>query len=160
MRECKFCGCCQDVPGSSTYSGAGIFEYLNDLTRDPPLDAETGFGNGTGRFSVVPRPPSGWLGLQTSELENGEAEPEDGFGDAEPYDLDNLKNAILKVYDNKYNAAVKAAKEAKKMYERLSTQYPSHAAHYRNCAQTQGKQPKMGKLRLCRLTLDRILPVC
>lgn len=146
VRECKFCGRCQDVPGSSTYSGTGLFSYLNDLTRDPPLSKETCFQVGTGRFAAVPRPPTGWMGLQKDHLDNGEDEPEDGFGEAPAHhDLSVLKEAILKVYDVKLRDAKKATADSIEYQKSLAraNPNPAMAAFYLSVA-AKMKTPNLG----------------
>ena len=58
--ECRLCGVCRISPGSSVWSGTGIFSYLNGPEwqtpgRDPPA-----FDQGAGPFRAVPAPPEGW----------------------------------------------------------------------------------------------------
>ena len=97
-QECLTCGLCRDVRGTSTYTGKGLFSYLNGLTRDPPSTQATAddtthvIVGGTGRFSSVPRPPPNWRGLDESTLDNGEKDGGSGFGAAStPPDLSLLK---------------------------------------------------------------------
>ena len=97
-QECLTCGVCRDVRGTSTYTGKGLFSYLNGLTRDPPSTQATAddtthvIVGGTGRFSSVPRPPPNWRGLDESTLDNGEKDGGSGFGAAStPPDLSLLK---------------------------------------------------------------------
>ena len=66
VQECVTCGECRDVRGLSTYTGCGLFAYLNGLTRDPPAghnhaagEADAGSSKhftpgGHGRFARVP----------------------------------------------------------------------------------------------------------
>ena len=57
--ECVLCGAKRLAPASSTWSGTGIFEYLNREPHkhaDPPVA-----GSGVGVFAAVPRPPDEWM---------------------------------------------------------------------------------------------------
>ena len=103
VQECAICGACRDVRGSSRWSGTGIYEYLNGLTRDPPADKDTHhlLPGGHGRFAGLPRPPNGWRGLDSMTLDNGEEEPEGGFGQAPTPDLSQLIAAIVRAFQRK-----------------------------------------------------------
>ena len=95
-QECLTCGVCRDVRGTSTYTGKGLFSYLNGLTRDPPSlrnADDTHFEqSGHGRFASVPRPPPNWRGMSDSALGNGEKDDGSGFGAAAtPPDLSLLR---------------------------------------------------------------------
>lgn len=104
IQECVVCGAARDVKGTSRWSGTGIYEYLNGNTRDPatshdtPTDYTHFLPGGHGRFARMPRPPNGWFGLHEYTLDNGEAEPEGGFGDAPLPDLEPLKRAIARAF--------------------------------------------------------------
>ena len=113
VQECAICGACRDVRGSSRWSGTGIYEYLNGLTRDPPSGqpgaphdplAHNGahphhlLSGGHGRFAGLPRPPDKWRGLDAMTLDNGEEAPEGGFGQAQTPDLSELVGAIVSAF--------------------------------------------------------------
>jgi len=74
---CLFCGLYADLPGTFTWHGHGVFEYLNGDTRDPP--PEKGYYNcyNARRFRNVPRPPDGWKGLPLEKTNNGSELPKD-----------------------------------------------------------------------------------
>ena len=57
--ECILCGARRLAPGTSTWMGTGIYEYLNAAeyqNKDPPI-----VGTGVGVFANVPRPPDKWM---------------------------------------------------------------------------------------------------
>ena len=57
--ECVLCGAKRLAPGSSTWSGTGIYSYLNNEPHkhaDPPVA-----GSGVGVFGPVPKPPDKWM---------------------------------------------------------------------------------------------------
>jgi hypothetical protein len=106
MQECAVCGTCRDVSGSSTWSGTGVYAYLEGLMRDPPRSYDSPTSGhfkpqGSGRFGRMPRPPDGWLGLQAYSLNNGEATPAGGFGVATPPPLEALVMAIAQAFVDK-----------------------------------------------------------
>ena len=95
-------GHCRDIRGTSTYTGKGLFSYLNGLTRDPPSsqatadDADHLVPGGSGRFRSIPRPPPNWRGMEESVLDNGEKDGGSGFGEAvTPPDLSLLKVEVF-----------------------------------------------------------------
>lgn len=101
-QNCVYCGVCRYVRGTSRYEGTGLFSYLNGIRRDPPHRSSCGKNHfevgGYGRFRGVPRPPDGWRGYPTYELNNGETEPEGGFGTALPPNLAAVREAVRKVF--------------------------------------------------------------
>ena len=67
---CSMCGKRRVMQGSHTWSGTGIFAYLQDDTREAPPP-----GKGVGHFKNVPRPPEGWMTerFDPSDLINSQA---------------------------------------------------------------------------------------
>ena len=106
-QECTVCACARDIKGTSRWSGTGIFAYLDGCTRDPPTSYDTPseythfLPGGHGRFRGVPRPPTDWRGLNQYILDNGEAEPEGGFGTATVPNLEPLTRAIARAFVTK-----------------------------------------------------------
>lgn len=76
QRACIFCGLYEDLPGTFSWKGGGLYSYLDGDTRNPPkLDRESSDSYhsyyGARRFLEVPRPPDGWMGLSDRETNNG-----------------------------------------------------------------------------------------